>query len=76
MFYLILFSVFILLLLWESQMLFSKYLYEKYQINDMESIAEEIHKKDAYELHSYLKNVVYNNSVCIENIDVYVRTKL
>ncbi len=57
-------------------MLFSKYLYEKYQINDMEKIAEEIHKKDSYELHSYLKNVVYNNAVCIEYIDVYGRTKL
>lgn len=76
MFCLILFSVFIILLLWESQVLFSKYLYEKYQINDMENIAEEIHKKDSLELHSYLKNVVYNNSVCIEYIDVYGRTKL
>ena len=42
----------------------------------MEKIAEEIHKKDSFELHSYLKNVVYNNSVCIEYIDVYGRTKL
>lgn len=57
-------------------MLFSKYLYEKYQINDMEKIAEEIHKKDSFELHSYLKNVVYNNAVCIEYIDEYGRTKL
>jgi len=76
MFYLILFSVFIILLLWESQILFSNYLYEKYQIKDMEKIAEEIHDKDSDELHSYLKNVVYNNAVCIEYMDVYGRDKL
>lgn len=76
MFYLILFSIFIILLLWESQVLLSKYLYEKYQIKDMEKIAEEIHEKDSLELHSYLKNVVYKNSVCIEYIDEYGRTKL
>lgn len=76
MFYLVLFSVFIIILLWESQILFSNYLYEKYQIKDMASIAEEIHDKDINELHSYLKNVVYNNAVCIEYIDIYGRDKL
>ncbi len=76
MFYLILFSVFIILLLWESQILFSDYLYEKYQIKDMAKIAEEIHTKNADELHNYLKNVVYNNAVCIEYIDIYGYNKL
>lgn len=69
MFYLILFSVFIILLLWESQILFSSFLYEKYQINDMNKLAIEINKKDDDELPDYLKNVVYNNNVCIEYID-------
>ncbi len=76
LFYLILFSVFILLLLWESQLLLSNYLYEKYQESDMNRIAEEIHKTDEDELHNYLKNVVYNNSVCIEYIDKFGRTSL
>lgn len=69
MFYLILFSVFILLLLWESQLLFSSFLYERYQINDMSKLASEINKKDAEVLPNYLKNVVYNNNVCIEYVD-------
>lgn len=69
MFYLILFSVFILLLLWESQLLFSSFLYERYQINDMSKLASEINKKDAEVLPDYLKNVVYNNNVCIEYVD-------
>lgn len=67
LFYLILFSVFILLLLWESQLIMSNYLYEKYQIKDMNAIAEEVSKKDKDELPKYLKNVVYNNAVCIEH---------
>ena len=69
MFYLILFSVFILLLLWESQLLFSSFLYERYQIKDMSKLASEINKKDAEVLPDYLKNVVYNNNVCIEYVD-------
>lgn len=69
MFYLILFSVFILLLLWESQLLFSSFLYERYQINDMSKLASEINKKDTEVLPDYLKNVVYNNNVCIEYVD-------
>lgn len=69
MFYLILFSVFILLLLWESQILFSSFLYERYQIKDMNNLANEISEKDVDNLPNYLKNVVYNNSVCIEYMD-------
>ncbi len=76
LFYLILFSVFILLFLWELQLFFSKFLYEKYQIKDMENIAEEITDLEATELTNYLKNVVYNNAICIEHIDSYGRTIL
>ncbi len=76
LFYLILFSIFILLVLWESQLLLSNYLYEKYQIKDMNAIAEEVSKKDKDELPNYLKNVVYNNAVCIEHIDRSGRTIL
>ena len=76
LFYLILFSVFILLLLWESQLLLSNYLYEKYQMNDMSRIAEEINDTDEEDLHDFLKSVVYNNAVCIEYIDEFGRTSL
>lgn len=76
MFYLILFSVFIILLLWETQVLFSKYMYEKYQIEDTKKIAEEIHRTDIDDLHNHLTNVVYNNAVCIEYVDDFGRSML
>ena len=69
LFYLILFSVFILLLLWESQLLLSKLLYERYQINDVNKIVKNIDKTSPDRLNDYLKDVVYNNAVCIEYID-------
>lgn len=76
LFYLILFSLFIILLLWQSQLLMSNYLYEKYQEKDMDDIAKEISNIDNDSLHSYLSNVVYNNSVCIEYVDKYGYTLL
>jgi len=76
LFYLILFSVFILLLLWGSQLLLTNILYEKYQIKDMTKIAKEIQNVSSEELHSYLKNIVYNNAVCIEYIDAYGNSTL
>ena len=69
LFYLILFSVFILLLLWGTQVFFSDYLYEKYQIKDMNNIAREISNVSAERLSDYLTDIVYNNSVCIEHLD-------
>lgn len=65
---LIVFSIFIILLLWESQLILSGFLYEKYQVRDMEKIASEISEVDAKKLNSYLAGVVYNNNVCIEYI--------
>ncbi len=76
LFYLILFSIFILLFFWATQLLLTNYLYERYQLRDMRNIAEEINKVDGDELPNYLKNVVYNNAVCIEHIDKYGRTIL
>ena len=73
LFYLILFSVFILLLLWGTQLVLSNYLYEKYQISDMNKMAEEISDTDYEDLHEYLSKIVYNNAVCIEFIDDYGR---
>lgn len=76
LFYLILFSVFILLLLWGTQVFFSDYLYEKYQIKDMNSIARGISNINEEELSSYLTDIVYNNAVCIEHIDKTGRVTL
>ena len=69
--YLVLFSVFILLLLWYTQSYLSEYLYEKYQIKDMNKIANEVYNSTSEELPNYLINVVYNNSICIEYRDIY-----
>ena len=69
LFYLIIFSLFILLLLWGSQTFLTSYLYEKYQINDTKRIVNEIKNTNSEELFSYLEDVVYNNAVCIEYID-------
>ena len=76
LFYLILFSVFILLLLWGTQLILSNYLYEKYQMNDMSRLAKDINKTEYEELEEYLEYIVYNNSVCIEFVDEYGRSTL
>lgn len=76
LFYLVLFSVFILLLLWGTQLLLSNYLYQKYQMNDMNKIAKEISDTDYEDLDEYLEKVVYNNSVCIQFIDELGSSKL
>ena len=46
LFYLILFSVFILLVLWGIQLVMSNFLYEKYQMRDVQKIAKEQAKLD------------------------------
>ncbi len=76
LFYLILFSVFILLLLWGTQLVLSNYLYEKYQINDMNKIATDIGDTDEEDLDDFLSDIVYKNSVCIEYVDKMGRTEL
>lgn len=74
--YLSLFSIFILLLLWESQMVFLEIFYEKYQIDDMNEIAKQIYNADKEQLNSVLKDIVYKNAVCIEYIDNSGRSTL
>lgn len=66
--YLSLFSIFILLLFWELQMVFLDVLYEKYQIKDMNNMAKEIYDADSSSLRLLLNELVYNNSVCIEHL--------
>lgn len=69
LFWLIIFSFFIIFLLWETQIFLTGFLYEKYQIRDMNKIAYEIREADANKLHEFLNGVVYNNAVCIEFVD-------
>ena len=76
LFYLIMFSIFILLVLWGTQLLLSNFLYEKYQISDIKSIADVISDTDDDDLDEYLTEVVYKNAVCIEYIDQYGRVTL
>jgi len=66
LFYLIIFSVFILLLLWESQLLLSRFLYERYQIQDVNKIVNNISSMNSEQLNHYLREVVFTNNVCIE----------
>lgn len=76
LFSLIIFSIFILLLLWESQLLLSKLLYERYQMNDVNKIVKNIKEMPSKKLSSYLKDVVYDNNVCIEYLDIDGTSKL
>ena len=69
LFSLIIFSVFIIFLLWETQFFLTGFLYEKYQIRDMNKIAYEIRDADSTRLNEFLNGVVYNNAVCIEFVD-------
>ena len=69
LFYLILFSIFILLVLWGIQLVMSNFLYEKYQMRDVQKIAKEISNTDDEDLHDYLSEIVYKNAVCIEYIN-------
>lgn len=64
--YLVTFSVFLLLLLWGSEKFLSKYLYEKYQLRDLNKITEEILDTDSEDLPALFEDIVYNNSICIE----------
>ncbi len=70
------FAVFILLLLWGSQMMFLKVFYERYQIKDMNKIANTISVTSLKNMDETLENIVYNNTVCIEYTDKYGEVSL
>ena len=63
------FSIFILLLAWGSQMVFLKVFYEKYQIDDMNKIAKYLYSSRVEDIEYNIENIVYKNSVCIEYVD-------
>jgi signal transduction histidine kinase len=66
LFYLILFSLGIIVFLWIFQVLFLQLNYEKYQIKEINNIVSEIEDTSLVELDDKLLNLAYENSVCIE----------
>lgn len=64
--YLIVFSVSILLVLWFCQIVFLKYSYQDYQIQNMNQLALSIQRSSFVNLNSILEEVAYENEVCIE----------
>ena len=64
--YLIVFSVSILLVLWFCQIVFLKYSYQDYQIQNMNQLALSIQRSSFVNLNSTLEEVAYENAVCIE----------
>ncbi len=64
--YLILFSVSILLVLWFCQIVFLKYSYQDYQIQNMNQLALSIQRSSFVNLNNTLEEVAYENEVCIE----------
>ena len=64
--YLILFSVSILLVLWFCQIVFLKYSYQDYQIQNMNRLASAIQRSSFVNLSGTLEEIAYENEVCIE----------
>jgi len=66
LFYFIVFSVTILLLLWMFQIVYLKYSYEQYQVKNLDYLASKIQKSSLMELSSTLESVAYQQEVCVE----------
>lgn len=64
--YFITFSVTILILLWIFQIVYLKYFYEQYQVENMNELAATIETSSLMELSTTLEKVAYQNEVCIE----------
>lgn len=63
---LIMFSVLILLIMWGSQILFLTLFYERYQINNLNKVAD-ILQNNTYTSEE-LEHLAYKNNICIEYI--------
>ena len=66
LFYFIVFSVSILLLLWIFQVLYLEYSYEDYQVRNLNHLAKVIQETSYSDLDSTLENIAYKNEVCVE----------
>lgn len=74
LFYLILFSLGIILFLWIFQVLFLQFSYEHYQIKSMNYIVKQIESSSLEDLDHTLLSLAYQNSVCIEYESFYGTT--
>ncbi len=63
--YFICFSIVILLILWLTQVELLEVFYERYQINNIESVASSIDKNQD-DIEQNLENYAYNNGMCIQ----------
>lgn len=64
--YLVVFSISILLLMWFFQIVYLKYSYEAYQVQNMNKLANSIQDSKSTDLNSTLESTAYENEVCIE----------
>ena len=69
--YLIVFSISILLLLWLVQIVFFKIYYEKYQINYMNELVEQIINIDSNKIIESMDDITLDNNICLEYMDYY-----
>ena len=67
--YLILFSASILILLWILQILFLRVFYEKYQEDNLVSMAKEIYNTNENDIASKIESLNFDANVCIAYVD-------
>ncbi len=66
LFYFIVFSVTILILLWMFQIFYLKYSYEQYQVKNLDNLTVTIQNANLMDLSNTLETVAYQNEVCVE----------
>ena len=64
--WLVLFSIFIILILWLSTIFYYRYSYEIYQVKNMNQIANKILNIKEGSLNKQLESLAYKNEVCME----------
>lgn len=69
LYYLIVFSVGILLLLWLIQVIFLKVSYEKYQERNIKQLVNELYYTSDDELLNKIESLTFDNNTCITYID-------
>lgn len=69
LFYLVTFSISILLLLWFFQAIFLSVSYERYQVKNLNKIATTIHNTKEEDLVETIEQIAYENEVCIEFVN-------
>ena len=67
--YLILFSVSILFLVWIIQILFLNVFYEKYQEDNLISMANELYKTDERSINEKIESLTFDPNTCIAFVD-------